>query len=211
MDENIANLIASDLLEIKAVSFSTNPPYTWASGIKAPIYTDNRLTIAYPRIREQIASSLARVITTNFPDVSVIGGVATAGIPHAALISQNLNLPMIYVRSQPKDHGKGRQLEGKLQAGDQVVLIDDLISTGGSVLKAVAAVRALDIEVLGVAAIFNYQLPDATTNFQAAEVPLVTLTDYDHLIQQASQQHYLAAQDVASVQNWREDPWHWGN
>lgn len=209
INENMANLIASDLLQIKAVSFSPNSPYTWASGIKSPIYTDNRLTIAYPRIREQIATGLANIIATTFPQVSVIGGVATAGIPHATLVSQNLNLPLIYVRSQAKDHGKGRQIEGQLQAGDQVILIDDLISTGGSVLKAVAAVRAQNIDVLGVAAIFSYQLPDAVKNFRSANVPLVTLTDYDHLIQQATQQHYLATSDVTAVQQWRQDPWHW--
>lgn len=209
INENMANLIASDLLQIKAVSFSPNSPYTWASGIKSPIYTDNRLTIAYPRIREQIATGLANIIATTFPQVSVIGGVATAGIPHATLVSQNLNLPLIYVRSQAKDHGKGRQIEGQLQAGDQVILIDDLISTGGSVLKAVATVRAQNIDVLGVAAIFSYQLPDAVENFRSANVPLVTLTDYDHLIQQATQQHYLATSDVTAVQQWRQDPWHW--
>lgn len=209
INENMANLIASDLLQIKAVSFSPNSPYTWASGIKSPIYTDNRLTIAYPRIREQIATGLANIIATTFPQVSVIGGVATAGIPHATLVSQNLNLPLIYVRSQAKDHGKGRQIEGQLQAGDQVILIDDLISTGGSVLKAVAAVRVQNIDVLGVAAIFSYQLPDAVENFRSANVPLVTLTDYDHLIQQATQQHYLATSDVTAVQQWRQDPWHW--
>lgn len=209
INENMANLIASDLLQIKAVSFSPNSPYTWASGIKSPIYTDNRLTIAYPRIREQIATGLANIIATTFPQVSVIGGVATAGIPHATLVSQNLNLPLIYVRSQAKDHGKGRQIEGQLQAGDQVILIDDLISTGGSVLKAVAAVRAQNIDVLGVAAIFSYQLPDAVENFRSANVPLVTLTDYDHLIQQATQQHYLATSDVTAVRQWRQDPWHW--
>lgn len=209
INENMANLIASDLLQIKSVSFSPNSPYTWASGIKSPIYTDNRLTIAYPRIREQIATGLANIIATTFPQVSVIGGVATAGIPHATLVSQNLNLPLIYVRSQAKDHGKGRQIEGQLQAGDQVILIDDLISTGGSVLKAVATVRAQNIDVLGVAAIFSYQLPDAVENFRSANVPLVTLTDYDHLIQQATQQHYLATSDVTAVQQWRQDPWHW--
>lgn len=209
MNENIANLVASDLLKIKAVSFSTNPPYTWASGIQAPIYTDNRLTIAYPRIREQIAAGLASIITEVFPETSVVGGVATAGIPHATLVSQNLNLPLIYVRSQAKDHGKGRQIEGHLTAGDKVILIDDLISTGGSVLRAVEAVRAQNIEVLGVAAIFSYQLPDAVENFRATNVPLVTLTDYDHLLQQATQQHYLAEENVASVKQWRQDPWHW--
>lgn len=209
INENMANLIASDLLKIKAVSFSTNPPYTWASGIKSPIYTDNRLTITYPRIREQIATGLANIIADTFPEATVIGGVATAGIPHATLVSQSLNLPLIYVRSQPKDHGKGRQIEGQLKAGDKVVLIDDLISTGGSVLKAVEAVRAEGIEVLGVAAIFSYQLPDAVENFRTANVPLTTLTDYDHLLQQAGQQNYLDDDDVDLVKNWRQDPWHW--
>lgn len=209
MNENIAGLIAEDLLNIEAVSFSTNPPYTWASGILSPIYTDNRLTIAYPRVRGDIADGLSRIIEENFPEAQVIGGVATAGIPHATLVSDVLNKPLIYVRSKPKDHGQGKQTEGRLEKGDKVVLIDDLISTGGSVLKAAEAVRAEGVEVIGVAAIFSYQLPDAVKNFADAGIPLVTLTNFDHMIKQAVAKGYLDESEVDSVSTWKNDPWAW--
>lgn len=209
MNEDIANLIASDLLDINAVTLRTNPPFTWASGIKAPIYTDNRLTIAFPRLREQIAAGLAQLITAKYPEATVIGGVATAGIPHATLVAASLNLPLIYVRSQPKDHGRGKQTEGRLAATDKVVLIDDLISTGGSVLNAAKAVHAEGATVLGICGIFSYQLPDATKNFAAAHLNLDTLTDYDHLINAAVAHGHLPAAELDSVRKWREDPWQW--
>ena len=209
MNENIAGLIAEDLLNLAAVSFSTHPPHTWASGILSPIYTDNRLTIAYPRVRGEIADGLSRIIEENFPEAQVIGGVATAGIPHATLVSDVLNKPLIYVRSKPKDHGQGKQTEGRLEKGDKVVLIDDLISTGGSVLKAAEAVRAEGVEVIGVAAIFSYQLPDAVKNFADAGIPLVTLTNFDHMIKQAVAKGYLDESEVDSVSTWKNDPWAW--
>ncbi|KRM86424.1 orotate phosphoribosyltransferase [Lacticaseibacillus thailandensis] len=211
MNNDIANLVASDLLDINAVTIRTDPPFTWASGIKAPIYTDNRLTIAYPRIREQIAAALTRTIAERYPDATVIGGVATAGIPHATLVAANLNLPLIYVRAHPKDHGQGKQTEGKLAATDKVVLIDDLISTGGSVLNAAKAVQATGATVLGICAIFSYQLPDAARNFAAAGLTLTSITDYDHLIAAAVAHGHLPANELDNVRQWRQDPWQWTN
>ncbi|KRM72642.1 orotate phosphoribosyltransferase [Lacticaseibacillus brantae] len=205
----LAQQIATDLLQIGAVSLSPDEPFTWASGIKSPIYTDNRVTIGYPAVRSRIAAGLAQQIISAYPDVEVIGGVATAGIPHAALVAQLLNLPMIYVRSKPKDHGQGQQIEGPLEAGAKVVLIDDLLSTGGSVLQAVSAAQTAGAEVLGVAAIFTYELPDNVKNFDQASIPFVTLTNYSSLIAVAEQQGRITAQQLASLQRWRQDPHHW--
>ncbi|MFT8392761.1 MAG: orotate phosphoribosyltransferase [Liquorilactobacillus ghanensis] len=201
--------IAADLLKIKAVSLSPQQPFTWASGIKSPIYCDNRLTISYPQVRRQIAIGLAELIKAQFPQVEVIAGTATAGIPHAAWVADLLNLPMIYVRSKPKDHGQGRQIEGVLQPGQKTVLIDDLISTGGSVLKAVAAARKEQAEVIGVAGIFGYQLAAAEQNFTAAQVPFATLTNYTELIAAAQEQQELSTADLTLLQAWRQDPTNW--
>ncbi|UQS81788.1 orotate phosphoribosyltransferase [Bombilactobacillus folatiphilus] len=201
--------IAQDLLKIQAVTFSPQHPFTWASDMQAPIYTDNRKTIAYPKVREHIAQGLASLIQQNFPQATVIAGVATAGIAHAALAADRLNLPMSYVRSKPKDHGTGQQIEGQINSSDQVVLIDDLISTGGSVLKAVKAVQQTGATVLGVAAIFSYELPDSRQNFAAAQMPLKTLTSYHQLVQQAQQLGDISKNEVESLQRWRDDPWHW--
>lgn len=182
----IAATVAKDLLAIQAVTLRPQEPFTWASGLKSPIYTDNRLTIGYPLVRKTIAKGLAALIQQEFPQVEVIAGTATAGIPHAAWVAAALNLPMIYVRSKPKDHGQGRQIEGKLLAGSKTVVIDDLISTGGSVLKAVAAAQKEGADVVGVAGIFSYELPAATTNFAAAQVPFKTLTNYTTLVNVAA-------------------------
>lgn len=150
--------IAKDLLEIQAVKLSPNEPFTWASGIKSPIYCDNRLTISYPKIRTAIAKGIAELIRENYPEVEVIAGTATAGIPHAAWIAAELDLPLVYVRSKPKDHGRSKQIEGVLQPGAKTVVIDDLLSTGGSVLKAVQAAQHEGADVLGVGAIFSLSL-----------------------------------------------------
>ena len=149
--------IAKDLLKIQAVKLSPNEPFTWASGIKSPIYCDNRLTISYPKIRTAIAKGIAELISERYPKVEVIAGTATAGIPHAAWIAAELDLPLVYVRSKPKDHGRGKQIEGVLHPGAKTVVIDDLLSTGGSVLKAVKAAQNEGADVLGVGAIFSYQ------------------------------------------------------
>ncbi|MFD1391998.1 orotate phosphoribosyltransferase [Lacticaseibacillus jixianensis] len=201
--------IATDLLTIGAVTLRPKDPFTWASGIHSPIYTDNRLTISYPAVRTRIADGLAQLIKAQYPDVQVIGGVATAGIPHAALVAERLNLPLVYVRSKPKDHGQGRQIEGKLAKGAKLVLIDDLLSTGGSVLQAAAAARREGAAVIGVAAIFSYQLPALTANFAAAKTRFATLTNYTTLIQTAQAQGQIDAAELAMLHAWRKDPAHW--
>lgn len=205
----IARQIAADLLDINAVTLSPSKPFLWASGIKAPIYTDNRRTIAFPKVRQHIADGLADYIKTTFPTATVIAGVATAGIPHAALVADRLDLPMSYVRSKPKDHGTGKQIEGQVTADDQVVLIDDLISTGGSVLGAAKAVQAAGATVLGVLGIFSYELPDSTKNFNDAKLSLHTLTNYSTLVELANEKHDITDAELASLKQWREDPWKW--
>ncbi|PIO83412.1 orotate phosphoribosyltransferase [Loigolactobacillus backii] len=205
-----AEMIAEDLLSIKAVTLQPKKPFTWASGIKSPIYTDNRLTISYPKIRRHIAHGIAAIIREKFPEVDAIAGTATAGIPHAAWVADELDLPLIYVRSKPKDHGQGRQIEGQLQHGQRVVVIDDLISTGGSVLKAVAATQKEGGDVLGVCGIFSYQLVASQKNFAAAKLPFYTLTDYDTLIDVAVKTGYIDESDRELLHDWRQDPTNWG-
>lgn len=205
----IETTIATDLLTIGAVTLRPKEPFTWASGIHSPIYTDNRLTISYPAVRTRIADGLAQLIKTQYPDVQVIGGVATAGIPHAALVAERLNLPLVYVRSKPKDHGQGRQIEGRLDQQAKLVLIDDLLSTGGSVLKAAEAARREGANVIGVAAIFSYQLPALTANFEAAKTKFVTLTNYTTLIQTAQAHGQIDVDELALLHAWRKDPAHW--
>lgn len=206
----LAHQIAADLLRIKAVTLSPQAPFTWASGLKSPIYTDNRLTISYPAIRQRIAQGLATMIQQLYPQVDVIAGTATAGIPHAAIVATLLDLPLIYIRSQPKDHGQGRQIEGQLATNSKVVVIDDLISTGGSVLQAVQAAQREGAQVLGVVGIFSYQLPVSQANFVAADLHCTTLTNYTSLIETAVDQGYISAQDREILQQWRQDPQAWG-
>ena len=203
--------IAKDLLKIKAVKLSPDKPFTWASGIKSPIYCDNRLTISYPEIRKQIAQGLAAQIKAEFSDAEVIGGVATAGIPHAAWVADELGLPMIYVRSKPKDHGRGKQIEGVLPARAKTVLIDDLLSTGGSVLKAVKAAQNEGADVIGVGAIFSYQLPAVSANFEHAGLSFTTLTNYSELLEAATEENYIAADQLETLKKWRKAPEKWNN
>ncbi|WP_286006565.1 orotate phosphoribosyltransferase [Ligilactobacillus aviarius] len=203
--------IAKDLLKIKAVKLSPDKPFTWASGIKSPIYCDNRLTISYPAIRKQIAQGLAAQIKAEFPDVEVIGGVATAGIPHAAWVADELGLPLIYVRSKPKDHGRGKQIEGVLPAHAKTVLIDDLLSTGGSVLKAVKAAQNEGADVTGVGAIFSYQLPAVSVNFEQAGLSFTTLTNYSELLEAATEENYIAEDQLETLKKWRKAPEKWNN
>lgn len=203
--------IAKDLLKIKAVKLSPDKPFTWASGIKSPIYCDNRLTISYPEIRKQIAHGLAAQIKAEFPDVEVIGGVATAGIPHAAWVADELGLPLIYVRSKPKDHGRGKQIEGVLPAHAKTVLIDDLLSTGGSVLKAVKAAQNEGADVIGVGAIFSYQLPAVSANFEQAGLSFTTLTNYSELLEAATEENYIAEDQLETLKKWRKAPEKWNN
>lgn len=201
--------IAKDLLKIKAVKLAPAEPFTWASGIKSPIYCDNRLTISYPEIRTRIALGLSQMIKEKFPEVEVIAGTATAGIPHATLIAQNLDLPLIYVRSKPKDHGRGKQIEGVLKPHQKTVVIDDLLSTGGSVLKAVDAARNEGADVIGVGAIFSYQLASIEENFAQAKVPFVTLTNYTELLQAALEEDYITKNEEKLLHEWRQNPENW--
>lgn len=205
----IAAEIAKDLLSIEAVSLSPDEPFTWASGIKSPIYCDNRITMSYPKVRRAIAQGLAEEIKKNFPDVEVIAGTATAGIPHAAWVAEILDLPMVYIRSKAKDHGKGNQIEGRIKAGQKMVVIEDLISTGGSVLEAVAAATKEGANVLGVAAIFTYELAKGVNNFKQADTKLVTLTNYSTLIEIALEEKYINEDQLTLLKKWRENPENW--
>ncbi|WP_172194166.1 orotate phosphoribosyltransferase [Saccharibacillus qingshengii] len=198
--------IAADLLNIGAVALSPDEPFTWTSGIKSPIYCDNRLTMAYPEVRERIADAFAELIRTEYPDVEVIAGTATAGIPHAAWVAQKLNLPMAYIRDKAKGHGKQNQIEGLIKAGQKVVVIEDLISTGGSSLKAALAVREAGAEPLAVLAIFSYQLDRAVSAFAEAKVPLATLSNYTALMQTALELGTIQESQVELLKSWREDP-----
>lgn len=201
--------VAKDLLKIQAVKLSPDEPFTWASGIKSPIYCDNRLTISYPQVRTQIAQGIADLIRKNYPKAEVIAGTATAGIPHAAWVAAELNLPLVYVRSKPKDHGRGRQVEGVLPQGAKTVVIDDLFSTGGSILKAVAAARKEGADVIGTCGIFSYQLAALDANFQEAGLTYHTLTNYSELIDVANEENYITTEQKQVLQEWRQDPENW--
>lgn len=209
MSLSIEQQVAQKLLAIKAVFLSPNEPFTWASGIKSPIYCDNRLTMSFPKVRRLIAKGLAEKIKKQFPEVEVIAGTATAGIPHAAWVAEILDLPMVYIRSKAKDHGKGNQIEGQITPGQKMVVIEDLISTGGSVLEACQAAKREGADVLGVAAIFTYELPKGATNFNTAKLPLVTLTNYTTLIQTALEEGYISEADLALLTAWKHDPENW--
>nr|WP_086330169.1 orotate phosphoribosyltransferase [Enterococcus sp. 4G2_DIV0659]OTO10556.1 orotate phosphoribosyltransferase [Enterococcus sp. 4G2_DIV0659] len=205
----LANNIAKDLLEIEAVFLSPNDPFTWASGIKSPIYCDNRITMSYPKVRKEIAKGLAEKIKEAYPDVEVIAGTATAGIPHAAWVADLLDLPMVYIRSKAKEHGKGNQIEGRIAKGQKMVVIEDLISTGGSVLEASDAAKREGADVLGVAAIFTYELPKGKEAFEANKMDLITLTNYSTLIDAALESNYIEETDVDLLKNWKKDPENW--
>ncbi|MDO3409233.1 orotate phosphoribosyltransferase [Saccharibacillus sp. CPCC 101409] len=200
------NKIAADLLKIGAVALRPEEPFTWTSGIKSPIYCDNRLTMAYPEVRERIAESFAQLIRERYPDAEVIAGTATAGIPHAAWVAQKLNLPMAYIRDKAKGHGKQNQIEGSIKAGQKVVVIEDLISTGGSSLKAALAVREAGAQPLAVLAIFSYQLDRAESAFAEEGVPLATLSNYTALMQTALELGTIQESQIELLKSWREDP-----
>ncbi|SKA15924.1 orotate phosphoribosyltransferase [Pilibacter termitis] len=206
---NVAKTIAKDLLDIKAVFLSPKEPFTWASGIQSPIYTDNRITMSYPKVRRDIAMGLAEKIKAEFPDVEVIAGTATAGIPHAAWVAEILDLPMVYIRSKAKDHGAGRQIEGRIDEGAKMVVIEDLISTGGSVLDAAAAAEREGAAVLGVAAIFTYELPRGEKRFADANRKLVTLTNYTTLIEHAKEIGYVDEVELELLKRFKENQEDW--
>lgn len=206
---NPALTVADDLLNIRAVSLRPEEPFTWASGLHSPIYTDNRLTIAYPDVRRHIYLGMTQLIKKRFSNVEVIAGTATAGIPHAAWVAEKLSLPMIYVRTKAKDHGQGRQIEGVMQKGQRVVVIDDLISTGGSVLNAVRAVEKAGGKVVGVVAVFTYGLEIADKNFRQIGVPYYAVTNYSILLQQAQASRKITSSQMVDLQAWRKNPLAW--
>ncbi|MER2059283.1 MAG: orotate phosphoribosyltransferase [Niallia sp.] len=201
--------IAEQLLDIKAVFLQPNDPFTWSSGLKSPIYCDNRLTLSYPKVRKNIATGLAGLIKEKFPETEVVAGTATAGIPHAAWVSDILDLPMVYIRSKAKAHGKGKQIEGKVEKGQKVVVVEDLISTGGSVINAVESLREVGCEVLGVVAIFTYELPKGNEMLGEAEITAYSLTDYTSLLNVAQEKGYIEEADLASLKAWKENPEKW--
>ena len=197
--------IAKYLLDIEAVALRPNDYFTWTSGIKSPIYCDNRITMSYPTIRREIAAGMSEVIKAKFPEVEVVAGTATAGIPHAAWISEVLDLPMIYVRDSAKKHGKTNQIEGRLLEGQKVVIIEDLISTGLSSLKVAKALEEAGAVVLGVVAIFSYELKKAQDAFAADKVKYHTLTNYNYLIEEAVESDYIKQEDVEKLLEWRNN------
>lgn len=202
----LAGRIADDLLETGAVVLRPEQPFTWSSGLRSPIYCDNRITISHPDVRERIAEGFAAQIRRLHPEAEVVAGAATGGIPHAAWVSQKLGLPMVYVRDKPKGHGRQNQIEGVLKPGQKTVVIEDLVSTGGSSLKVAEAVREAGGDVLGVFAIFTYKLAKADEAFRQAGIPLVTLTDYDVLLERALSQGRIRQDDLAALQEWRKNP-----
>ena len=195
--------LAKELLAIQAVALRPNDYFTWTSGIKSPIYCDNRITMSYPSIRREIAAGMVEVIKEKYPAVEVVAGTATAGIPHAAWVSELLDLPMIYVRDSAKKHGKTNQIEGRVLEGQKVVILEDLISTGLSSLKVAKALREAGAEVLGVVAIFSYELKKAQDAFEEAGVEYITLTNYPVLVEEAVAIEYIHQDDVEKLLEWR--------
>ncbi len=198
--------IAKDLLKIKAVFFSPDKPFTWASGIKSPVYCDNRLTLTAPDVRNDVENGLAEAIKENYPEVEVLMGTSTAGIAHAAIVGHITGLPMGYVRSGAKDHGRQNQIEGKLEKGQKVVVVEDLISTGGSVLEVVDVLRAAGAEVLGIASIFTYGMKKGLQRLKEADVKNVSLTDFDVIAEVAAAEGYIEKEDVERLIKFRNDP-----
>lgn len=209
LNKDRALKVAEFLLQIKAVKLQPNQPFTWASGWASPIYCDNRKTLSFPAIRTYIRQGYAEAILEKFGKPDVIAGVATGGIAQGALVAQELGVPFIYVRSSPKGHGLGNQIEGHFEKGQKVVVIEDLISTGGSSLEAVRALREAGCDVKGLVAIFSYGFDIALENFSTAECPFVTLTDYDHLIDTALKLEYVNGTDIDSLKKWKESPSTW--
>ncbi|UJF25807.1 orotate phosphoribosyltransferase [Planococcus sp. 107-1] len=196
--------IARQLLTIGAVELRPENPFTWASGVQSPIYCDNRLTMSYPEVRKEIAKGLAELIEEFYPECEVVAGTATAGIPHAAWVSDRLNLPMVYVRSKPKEHGQGNMVEGKIETGKKVVVVEDLISKGGSVLQAAEGLKAAGFEVLGIAAIFTYDLPQSIEAITAAGFTFHTLTDFPALVEEARANGAIQEKDLPMLADWHE-------
>lgn len=208
--KEIALKVASDLLQIKAIKLNIENPFTWSSGWKSPIYCDNRLSLSFPETRTFITKALAEAAKAQFPGYEAVAGVATAGIPQGALLAEALGVPFIYVRSKPKGHGMENLIEGKINPGQKVIVVEDLISTGGSSLKAAEALAASKIEVMGMLAIFTYGFPLADENFKKADIQLHCLSEYSIMLEKATELGYINESDVASLEEWRKDPASWG-
>jgi len=204
--EEQSRLIAGDLLKIKAVFFRPEEPFTWASGIKSPVYCDNRLTLTAPEVRDDVENALAETIKREYPEAEVLMGTSTAGIAHAAITAHLLKMPMGYVRSGAKDHGRQNQIEGRLEPGQKVVVVEDLISTGGSVLEVVEVLRAAGAQVLGIVSIFTYGMKKGLERLAAADVRNVSLTNFDVIADEAAKQGYIRAEDVARLIRFRNNP-----
>lgn len=207
--ETLEKIFASKLLNVKAIKLQPTNPFTWASGWKSPFYCDNRKTLSYPALRNFVKIEICRLIEENFPEVDAIAGVATGAIAQGALVADELNLPFAYVRSKPKDHGLENLIEGELRPGMKVVVVEDLISTGGSSLKAVEALRKSGCEVVGMVASYTYGFDVAQKAFSDANVRLITLTNYEAVVSEAVRVGYIAESDVELLNQWRKDPAHW--
>ena len=208
--KDIKNQFAKMLMDIEAIKLQPNDPFTWASGWKSPIYTDNRKTLSFPPVRSFVKLELCHTIQEQFPEAEAVAGVATGAIAQGALVAEELGLPYAYVRPKPKDHGMGNQVEGQLPKGAKVVVVEDLISTGGSSLKAVEALRQYGVEVVGMVASFTYGFPVAEEAFKAAGVKLITLSNYNAVVEEAAETGYIKEEEKAVLAEWRKDPSVWG-
>jgi orotate phosphoribosyltransferase len=209
-NKETAITISEYLLQIKAVKLNAKEPFTWASGLKSPIYCDNRKTLSFPKIRTFIRQQFVNIINEEYGSIDLVAGVATGAIAHGVLVAQELGLPFVYVRSAEKKHGLENLIEGYYESGQSVIVIEDLISTGNSSLNAVEALRGAGLKVKGMVAIFSYNLDKAIENFKKAKCQLITLSDYNELISQAVQNNYISEKDLKSLVKWREDPEMWG-
>lgn len=207
--ESLKKVFAEKLLNVKAIKLQPNDPFTWASGWKSPFYCDNRKTLSYPDLRDFVKLQFVHIIMEQFPEAEVVAGVATGAIAQGALVADELHLPFVYVRSKPKDHGLENLIEGDLKAGSKVVVVEDLISTGGSSLKAVDAIRKAGCEVVGMCASYTYGFPVAKQAFEDAKVKLVTLTDYENVVEKALETGYISENEVPMLHEWRKDPANW--
>ena len=205
----LERLFAEKLLKIKAIKLQPANPFTWASGWKSPFYCDNRKTLSYPALRNFVKTEITRVVLERFGDVDAIAGVATGAIPQGALVADTLGLTYVYVRSAPKDHGLENLIEGDLKPGQKVVVIEDLVSTGGSSIKAVESIRKAGCEVIGMAAIFTYGFPEAARRFEEANVKLLTLSNYNAMLEVAIETNYIAPEYLETLKEWRQDPANW--
>lgn len=207
--DNMKKAFAAKLLDVKAIKLQPNAPFTWASGWKSPFYCDNRKALSFPELRTYVKLELTHAVLEYFSNAEVVAGVATGAIAQGALVADALGLPFVYVRSKAKDHGMGNLIEGELSKGAKVVVVEDLISTGGSSLKAVEAIRQAGAEVIGMVASYTYGFPVAEKAFADAGVKLVTLTDYDHVVEEALETNYISEADIELLHEWRKDPANW--